>query len=74
LIVVPICGCTPVKMGKPSIMFEILWNPQSGEVLIDDVSVGWAGDEENAERAALYFVRFNEQIKIERDQTAKEIV
>jgi hypothetical protein len=52
-----------VMMGKPSTTFDILWNPQSGEVLIDDLPVGWAGDEEDAERAALHFVRFGEPIE-----------
>jgi hypothetical protein len=53
-----------VQYGEPRVERDILWNPQSGEVVIDDIPVGWAGDEEDAEKAALHFVRFDEQIDL----------
>jgi hypothetical protein len=53
-----------VQFGEPRATHDILWNPNSGEVLVDDLSVGWAGDEEDAERAALHFVRFNEPLDL----------
>jgi hypothetical protein len=52
-----------VQFGEPRAVHDILWNPHSGEVLVDDLPVGWAGDEEDAERAALHFVRFNEPLE-----------
>jgi hypothetical protein len=61
-----------VQFGHPRADHDILWDAKTGEVQVDGLPVGWAGDAEDAERAALHFVRYNEKAQIEHELTSKE--
>jgi hypothetical protein len=63
-----------VQFGHPRADHDILWDAKTGEVQVDGLPVGWAGDAEDAERAALHFVRFNGPLETERNHTTKETV